>query len=102
MGAFSETEFDLAPARVKEIIDAGEAQLVDVREPYEWDAGHIPGAVKIDWTAYRPPQPRHACGKENNPPAETYSAPDPLHRRQGVAWVPGLAPLPPHSLQLAS
>ena len=59
-------------------------------------------AVKIDWTAYRPPQPRHACGKENNPPAETYSAPDPLHRRQGVAWVPGLAPLPPHSLQLAS
>jgi rhodanese-related sulfurtransferase len=48
VGSFSETEFDLPPARVKEIIDAGEAQLVDVREPYEWDAGRIPGAQHIE------------------------------------------------------
>jgi rhodanese-related sulfurtransferase len=48
MGAFSETEFDLPPQRVKEIIDAGEAELIDVREPYEWDAGRIPGAKHIE------------------------------------------------------
>jgi|SRR4051812_19041667 len=48
MGAFSDTEFDLPPGRVKEILDAGEAQLVDVREPYEWDAGRIPGAKHIE------------------------------------------------------
>lgn len=48
MGAFSETDFDLPPARVKEILEAGEAQLVDVREPYEWDAGRIGGAKHIE------------------------------------------------------
>ena len=48
MGAFSDTEFDLPPQRVKEILDAGDAELVDVREPYEWDAGRIPGAKHIE------------------------------------------------------
>ena len=48
MGAFSETEFDLPPARVKEILDADQAVLIDVREPYEWDAGRIPGAKHIE------------------------------------------------------
>jgi rhodanese-related sulfurtransferase len=48
MGAFSETEFDLPPQRVKEILDAGEAELVDVREQYEWDAGRIAGAKHIE------------------------------------------------------
>jgi rhodanese-related sulfurtransferase len=48
MGAFSETDFDLPPQRVKEILDAGEAELVDVREQYEWDAGRIPGAKHIE------------------------------------------------------
>jgi rhodanese-related sulfurtransferase len=48
MGAFSDTEFDLEPKRVHEIIEAGEAVLIDVREPYEWDAGRIPGATHIE------------------------------------------------------
>src|SRR5947199_6392372 len=48
MGAFSETEFDLQPQRVKEILDAGEAELIDIREPYEWEAGRIPGAKHIE------------------------------------------------------
>ena len=46
--AFSDTEYDLAPERVKELVEGGEAQLVDVREPYEWDAGRIPGALHIE------------------------------------------------------
>jgi len=48
MGAFSDTEFDLEPQRVKEILAADEAVLVDVREPYEWDAGRIAGAKHIE------------------------------------------------------
>jgi rhodanese-related sulfurtransferase len=48
VGAFSDTEFDLEPTRVKEILDAGEAVLIDVREPYEWDAGRIGEATHIE------------------------------------------------------
>src|SRR5205823_3942409 len=48
MGAFSDTEFDLEPGRVKELVEAGEVQLVDVREPYEWEAGRIAGAKHIE------------------------------------------------------
>jgi rhodanese-related sulfurtransferase len=36
------TPEDLAPARVAELMREG-VQLVDVREPYEREAGHIPG-----------------------------------------------------------
>ena len=36
------------PTRAKERIDAGDVQLVDVREPYEWDAGRIAGARHIE------------------------------------------------------
>jgi rhodanese-related sulfurtransferase len=48
MGAFSDTEFDLDPRRVQEILAADEAVLIDVREPYEWDAGRIAGAQHIE------------------------------------------------------
>jgi rhodanese-related sulfurtransferase len=48
MGAFSDTEFDLDPKRVQEILEADEALLVDVREAYEWDAGRIAGARHIE------------------------------------------------------
>lgn len=39
---------ELDPERVKELLDAGEIELVDVREQYEWDAGRIPGAKHIE------------------------------------------------------
>ena len=29
--------------RLKEMLDSGEVQLVDTREAYEVEAGHIPG-----------------------------------------------------------
>jgi rhodanese-related sulfurtransferase len=48
MASFSDTDFDLAPERVKELVESGEAQLVDIREPYEWEAGRIAGAVHIE------------------------------------------------------
>jgi rhodanese-related sulfurtransferase len=39
---------DVDPDRARELIEAGEVQLVDVREPYEWEAGHIAGARHIE------------------------------------------------------
>src|SRR5918996_2644807 len=39
---------DLAPKRVAELLGEGETQLVDVREPYEHDAGRISGATHIE------------------------------------------------------
>ena len=42
----TDTDTDLDPTAAAERVEAG-AQLVDVRQDYEWDAGHIEGAVHI-------------------------------------------------------
>ena len=39
---------ELEPERVKELLDAGEIELIDVREEYEWDEGRIAGAKHIE------------------------------------------------------
>jgi rhodanese-related sulfurtransferase len=39
---------ELAPRRVAELLGDGGVQLVDVREPYEVEAGRIAGAVHIE------------------------------------------------------
>jgi rhodanese-related sulfurtransferase len=39
---------ELSPDKVKALLDAGEIQLVDVREDYEWEAGRIAGARHIE------------------------------------------------------
>ena len=41
-------ELDFGADSARELIDAGEVQLVDVREQYEWDAGRIAGARHIE------------------------------------------------------
>jgi rhodanese-related sulfurtransferase len=43
MGSFPGEEAELAPERVKELLDDGGVQLVDVREDYEHEAGRIAG-----------------------------------------------------------
>jgi rhodanese-related sulfurtransferase len=48
MNTFDHTSHDLPPEKVAEIIEKGEAQIIDVREPYEYDAGHIPGVKHIE------------------------------------------------------
>jgi rhodanese-related sulfurtransferase len=42
------TETEMAPARAAELIEAGEAELIDVRRAYEWEAGRIEGARPIE------------------------------------------------------
>jgi rhodanese-related sulfurtransferase len=37
----------LSPEQAAEMLSSGEAQLVDVRQDFEWEAGRIAGAVHI-------------------------------------------------------
>ena len=43
-----EEQDTLAPARVAEMIRAGELELIDVRRLHEWKAGRIPGARHVE------------------------------------------------------
>ena len=45
---FHADDVDVDADKAKELIDAGEVQLVDVREPHEWDAGRIAGARHVE------------------------------------------------------
>ena len=42
------SEIDVDAERAQALIDAGDVQLVDVREAYEWDAGRLAGARHIE------------------------------------------------------
>ncbi len=42
----SENDIEISPAEAQRRFDAGEVQLVDVREPAEWDVSRIPGDVQ--------------------------------------------------------
>ncbi len=43
-----ETSTDYTPSQVAELHTAGEVQLIDVRQPHEYEAGHIAGAALIE------------------------------------------------------
>jgi rhodanese-related sulfurtransferase len=45
---FREEHIEVDPGRAQELIDAGEVQLVDVREAYEVEAGRIEGSRHIE------------------------------------------------------
>ena len=46
------------------LLDAGEALVVDVREPNEFAAGHIPGAVNMPLSAFQASKLPHPAGKK--------------------------------------
>lgn len=48
MAAFANPELELEPERVAELLRDGDVQLIDVREPYEWEAGRIAGARHVE------------------------------------------------------
>jgi rhodanese-related sulfurtransferase len=48
MSAFSDPGIEITPQQARELIESSDAQLIDVREAYEWDAGRIPGARHIE------------------------------------------------------
>ena len=48
MSTFSEPEHDLSPERVADLLASDSAELIDVRERYERDAGHIEGSRHVE------------------------------------------------------
>lgn len=48
MSAFADPEQELAPERVAELMADEGWQVIDVREPYEREAGHIDGTRHIE------------------------------------------------------
>jgi rhodanese-related sulfurtransferase len=48
VAVFSDPPTELSPERVAELWERGEVQLIDVREPYEHEAGRIEGARHIE------------------------------------------------------
>jgi rhodanese-related sulfurtransferase len=47
VSAFKDPEIEISAQEANELLRRGEAVLVDVREPHEWDAGRIPGARHV-------------------------------------------------------
>jgi rhodanese-related sulfurtransferase len=41
-------DIEVTPQRTRELLESGEAVVVDVREPYEREAGHIEGSRHIE------------------------------------------------------
>jgi rhodanese-related sulfurtransferase len=48
VSTFASPQADLSPERVAELFERGELEIVDVREPYEREAGHIAGSRHIE------------------------------------------------------
>jgi rhodanese-related sulfurtransferase len=46
--AFSAPQLEIGPEQLTEWLHAGDVVLIDVREPYEWEAGRIDGARHIE------------------------------------------------------
>jgi hydroxyacylglutathione hydrolase len=44
----AELPFELSPEQAAELIANGDAELIDVREGYEREAGHIPGSLHME------------------------------------------------------
>jgi len=47
MQSFPYEQAEVSAERAAALVSSGEAWLLDVREPYEWDAGHAEGAHHI-------------------------------------------------------
>ena len=48
MNSFADGTIDIDPRDAARRLEAGELILVDVREPYEWHAGHVPGSTHVE------------------------------------------------------
>jgi rhodanese-related sulfurtransferase len=48
VSAFKDPDIEISAQEADALLRSGEAVLVDVREPHEWDAGRIPGARHVE------------------------------------------------------
>lgn len=54
---------DIAATALAAMVEAGEALVVDVREPHEFAAGHIPGALNLPLSGFTPDRLPAAQGR---------------------------------------
>jgi rhodanese-related sulfurtransferase len=54
---------ELTPAQLAELLRDGRALVIDVREPNEFAAGHIPGAQNMPLSTFSTAQLPHGHGK---------------------------------------
>lgn len=54
---------DLSRDEIKAGLASGSIVLVDVREPHEFDAGHIPGSVSLPLSVFDPAALPEAAGR---------------------------------------
>lgn len=40
-------ETELSPRRAAEMLASGEARMIDIRQPFEWEEGRVPGAELV-------------------------------------------------------
>jgi len=45
---FDSDDIEVSPEQTAKALADGSAQVIDVREQYEWDAGRIPGTIHIE------------------------------------------------------
>ncbi len=48
VAVFHDPDIEVTPERVADALHTGDAQVVDVREDYEWEAGHADGARHLE------------------------------------------------------
>ncbi len=114
MVSIPEQTQDLTPAQVEELVAAGKLELIDVRETYEHDAGHIAGDRHIEMdqlpaqAASLDPErsPVFYCrtGGRSAAAVEAFRASgfDAYHLEGGiVAWVEAGKPLEPEDGRVA-
>lgn len=58
MGVLGDLQQDVTPEQAAELLRRGEVQLLDVREPYEHQAGRIEGARRVDLEGLAQEAPR--------------------------------------------
>lgn len=119
MAAEAETpapeETELAPERVAELVEGGDAQVIDVRSDYEHAAGHIPGTTHIPLTALqdessgldreRPVVLYCRSGERSGAAAQAFRASGwEAHSMAGglVAWAESGLPLEPEDGEVAA
>jgi rhodanese-related sulfurtransferase len=108
------TDTEMAAAQVAALLDAGQAQVIDVREDYEHEAGHVPGSRHIDLTqltdaAETLDQARAVVfycrsGDRSSMPAEAFRASGwDAHNMAGglTAWAEAGLPLEPEDGEVA-
>jgi rhodanese-related sulfurtransferase len=54
---------EIGPEELRAMLESGQALLVDVREPGEFAAGHIPGAVNMPLSGFSPGEIPDAQGR---------------------------------------